>query len=272
MKFEAPQFDEQLNPNIPHEHPLKEWWRMCAYLAVLGGVVWLIVWGITWALPRWVSLEQERAWFGDLAASLVDNAHHDAKLQALADDLAKQMALPDNSIRVYIYDKDMKNAFATFGGNVVMMQGLLNELPNEEAVAAVLAHEMGHIKHRDPLRSMSRGVLLGMVSAAVFGSDSSLNQLSQLENLRYSRDLEEAADEAAIHAITKRYHSAGGMMQVLEVLGKMDQSHARLSWLNTHPHTEQRTAALQQLVQQHQYVLTPPTLPNPWQKTLPNAQ
>lgn len=41
------------------------------------------------------------------------------------------------------------NAYATFGGNVVLNRSLLNELPSEEAVAAVLAHEMGHIKHRN---------------------------------------------------------------------------------------------------------------------------
>ena len=152
MKFEAPQFDEQLNPNISHEHPLKEWWRMCVWLVGLAVVVWLALGVMAWALPRWISIEQERAWLGDLATPWVHEVQSDAKLQALANELAQHMTLPQGSVRVYIGQHEMVNAFATFGGNVVLMQGLLNELPSEEAVAAVLAHEMGHIKHRDPLR------------------------------------------------------------------------------------------------------------------------
>lgn len=270
MKFEAPQFDEQLNPNIPHEHPLKEWWRMCAWLVGLAVVVWLALGAMTWVLPRWISIEQERTWLGDLAAPWVHEARRDAKLQALADKLAQHMALPQGSVRVYIGQNEMVNAFATFGGNVVLMQGLLNELPSEEAVAAVLAHEMGHIKHRDPLRSMSRSMVLGVLSAAIFGSDSSLQQISQLETLRYSRDLEEAADAAALHALAAHYRHVGGMVQTLQILNKVDKTHPHLAWVNTHPHPQQRLTAIQDLAQQHQYTLQPPVLPNQWRAALPN--
>lgn len=109
------------------------------------------------------------------------------------------------------------HAYATFGGNVVLNRSLLNERPSEEAVAAVLVHEMGHIKHRDPLHSMLRGVLYSAV-AALFGSETQMQALAGIGSLKYSRDMERAADAAAINAIAQEYGSVGGATQLFDTL------------------------------------------------------
>lgn len=136
------------------------------------------------------------------------------------------------------------NAYATFGGNVVLNRSLLNERLSEEAVAAVLVHEMGHIKHRDPLRSMSRSVLYSAV-AALFGSETQMQALAHIGSLKYSRDMERAADAAAINAIAQEYGSVGGATQLFDTLEQVEKTFSsgkHITWLSTYPDTRERQA------------------------------
>jgi heat shock protein HtpX len=68
--------------------------------------------------------------------------------------------------KVKISEMDMPNAFAygsPFSGPMVAVtQGLLNRLPEDE-VEAVLAHEVGHLKHRDILVMLMIGILPALV-------------------------------------------------------------------------------------------------------------
>lgn len=84
-----------------------------------------------------------------------------AILQPLFDEVyakAKEQLpnLPDN-IRIYISDDAFPNAFATGRRTICATRGLL-EMPPEQ-VKAVLAHEFGHIAHRDTY--LLQGVLIG---------------------------------------------------------------------------------------------------------------
>lgn len=67
-----------------------------------------------------------------------------------------------------VLDSPVENAFATMGGYVYITRGLLAYLRNESDLAAVLAHEVAHICHRDSQRRSVREnvALLGMVLAA----------------------------------------------------------------------------------------------------------
>lgn len=279
MKFEPHRFDETLNPNIPHEHPGWEVLRLGAWLLGLLVVAWLLVTGIVHALPHVLSLERERAWFGSaVAEAFSDGTRQDARLQALADGLAKDMGLPAGSVQVAISSDDTPNAFATFGGQVVLMQGLLDKLPSEEAVAAVLAHEIAHIKHRDPLRGVSRSLLLGLIWGMLAGHHGSIEVITSLETLRHGRAQEEAADAAALDALDARYQDVGGMQQLMQTLSKVETGgeadsgakkprRAMLGWLSSHPHTADRLKAIKQRAREQGYSLQPPSRPNPWRQS-----
>ncbi|ULJ64955.1 M48 family metallopeptidase [Wielerella bovis] len=271
MKLEAPKFDESQNPNISHDTShLGELRAMLGYLLLTILLVWLLVEAIVWSLPYTVSLQRERAWFSFVGKHLLADASikHDPNMQELADQLAVHMNLPANSVDVYISDDDTPNAFATFGGNVVLYRGLLNRLPNEESVAAVLAHEMGHIKHRDPMRGMTRNLLYS-VFAAAFGSEAQLHNLVHLESLRYSRELEYRADAEAVHAVVGQYRSAAGVTDLFRTLQTVEQEYkvaAYPTWLSTHPATAQRIEHAQTIATQIHATQTPAALPNRWQK------
>lgn len=269
MKFENHRFDERLNPNIAHEHPLKELVRLGMWLAALALVLLLAVELLVRTLPYTVSLPNESKWLSPLAAPLLHNTREDADMQALADQISAQMQLPPGSVKVHIGEDEMVNAFATFGGHVVMMQGLLDVLPSEEAVAAVLAHEIGHIRARDPLRGMSRSLLLGLAASTLLGSNH-MDTLGYLENLRYSRDLEEAADAGAVRFSAAQYQHIGGAAQMLETLAAQEKATPaqQWDWLATHPHPQARLNAIRKLARQAGYTERKPELPNRWRKLL----
>ena len=64
---------------------------------------------------------------------------------------------------------------------------------------------------------MSRGVLYSAV-AALFGSETQMQALAGIGSLKYSRDMERAADAAAINAIAQEYGSVGGATQLFDTL------------------------------------------------------
>lgn len=269
MQWGDPKFDESKNPNISHDdYHFKEIRALLGYFLLTVAMAYAVVEGLVWSLPHIISLEREKSWFGFVQTRFEADGtiRQDPQLQQLANQLAAHMKLPEHAITVYYSQDETPNAFATFGGNIVINRGLLQRLPSEESVAAVLAHEMAHIRHRDPLRGMSRGLLYSLI-AALFGSDAQMQTLANLEGLRYSRELEYQADAAALDAVYRQYRHTQGMHDLFAELAKMEQEYGgdhRPAWLSTHPATDQRIRQIQRRSQE----LTPPKLPdthdNPW--------
>jgi heat shock protein HtpX len=96
-------------------------------------------------------------------------------LHAMVRNLAVRAGLP--MPRLYLIPEDAPNAFATgrnpSNGVVAVSEGLLRVLDRDE-VAAVIAHELGHIKNRDTLimaiAATFAGALSMLANAAMFGS------------------------------------------------------------------------------------------------------
>ncbi len=119
-------------------------------------------------------------WFADRIVLRMHNAQEvdpaqSPQLHAMVRDLAARAELP--MPKLYIIPEDSPNAFATGRnpqhGVVAVTEGLLRVLDQSE-VAAVIAHELGHIKNRDTLimalAATFAGALSMLANAAMFGS------------------------------------------------------------------------------------------------------
>jgi predicted Zn-dependent protease len=241
--------------NSSSEHPLKEF----AWLIVASGVTLLVLmalasWGARWLAP-WVPFSAEVS----LAKRLVDqparpeHAARNAELQRVADQVAARMALPEGMAVVVSYDdSSLVNAYATVGGRIQVFKGLLHELQSEEALAALLAHEIAHVKQRHVAASLGRGLavalMLSLVSAdaGAAAAEAALGSAASFTMLGYSREQEAQADEEALQAVVALHGHAGGLVELFTRLGQASEgSGPKLEALNTHPLTEARLAAVQ---------------------------
>lgn len=105
-------------------------------------------------------------------------------------------------IRVTILDHPMVNAFALPGGQVVFFRGMLETATHPDQIAAVLAHEIGHVVARDPTRIALRSAgslgVIGLLFGDFAGGAAVLFLVQQLIQADYTRDAEAAADDFGI--------------------------------------------------------------------------
>lgn len=123
---------------------------------------------------------------------------------------------------IKIFDNPMVNAFAAPGGQIVLMRGLLDSASGPDAVASVLAHEIGHSERRDGTRNAIRAAgsagLLSMVLGDVTGGTLTVFMAEALLNASYSREAEAAADEFALEMLNDAGISSVGMAEFFEFL------------------------------------------------------
>lgn len=76
-----------------------------------------------------------------------------------------------------VLESSEMNAFACPGGLIFITRGMLNAVRNEDELAAVLAHEVGHINHRDGIGAISQSRWTEALT--VIGSEAARNYGSQ---------------------------------------------------------------------------------------------
>jgi predicted Zn-dependent protease len=270
MRFENRIPDESVNYSI--EHPLKEF----AWLAggVLGGlfIVSLLLGYFAGELAARLPYRYERDLAAGFAARLGSSqpdpqtAAIERSLNQLAARIVPYMDLPeDMQITVHYQDAPVVNAFATIGGNVVIYSGLLAQMPDENTLAMVMAHEIAHARLRHPVRSLGRGVAVAVVLSAVntgmgrnLASDV-LGNTGGLALLKYSRNQESDADAEALSAVVALYRHGGGAQDVFRMLEQAaGKESARASMLSTHPLSQDRIDAVDTLARRYGWAMDGP--------------
>ena len=145
--------------------------------------------------------------------------------------------------RIKVIRHKMKNAFALPGGTIYLMQGLIKASNSADAVAGVLAHEMGHVKSRDSIRkiaeSSSRSFVLSLLLGDVTGSTVVIFAGEALLGAAYSRDIERNADNFAIERLKEAQVSPIPMTKLFETMDKRSDKSKR-NLFSSHPLTRDR--------------------------------
>ena len=120
-----------------------------------------------------------------------------AQMQAV---LEQHTNLP-YTLTVHVLDHDLINAFALPGGRIVIFRGLIDAAEGPDEVAAVFAHEIGHVANRDPTRGALRSAgsigVLGLLFGDFAGGAAVLFLTNQLIEANYSQQAETDADTFA---------------------------------------------------------------------------
>lgn len=153
----------------------------------------------------------------------------------------------DTSVQSGVLSSSIPNAFALPGGKVYLFNGLLAKAENADEIAGVLAHELGHLKHRDNMRGVihdgAASFLVGLLFGDISGSSVLIFGSRTLVTSSHSREAEHNADSFAIevmHRLGRPAKPAGELL--FRVTGK--ERDKGLSIISSHPLTEDRLARM----------------------------
>ena len=149
----------------------------------------------------------------------------------------------DRSVQSAVLSTPVPNAFALPGGRVYLFNGLLAKAQNPDEIAGVLAHEFGHLRHRDGTRNLiyngGTSFLIGLLFGDVTGSGAMVFASRSLVTASYSREAEQSADDFSIEIMHRLGRPSKSMGELLfRVTGK--QGDNGLTILTGHPLTEDR--------------------------------
>ncbi|KAF9003084.1 peptidase family M48-domain-containing protein [Cyathus striatus] len=149
-----------------------------------------------------------------------------------------------------VNDNKMINAMA-IPGTVVVFTGILPVCQDEQGLAAVVAHEIGHVVARHTAERMSSSTLslLLLPIALLTGLDISVLTLghSLFLNLPNSRAQESEADLIGLRLMSRACYNPRAAPEMFERLGKIEElaSRVTVSFLRTHPTSGNRVKFLE---------------------------
>ena len=166
-------------------------------------------------------------------------AEKQKEISGLFETLRKEAGLP-NEIRLEFREGGWieANALALPGGVVVITDELVAAMPGMDEIAAVLAHELGHVQHRHSLRQLLQSSITAMAAMAIYGDVTAITGLAAtaptvLAHTGYSRDHEREADAFAFALLKKIGRSPRAFataMKALERAHRISSKPARYPW------------------------------------------
>lgn len=268
MRYENRQPPEGINTS--QVHPLRQFLQLAISALVLVVVLVVFLQYAGSFMARRVPFSYEQRVMERLDIEMGEAARYpqmNAYLNELAARVSAQLPMPEGMSVVVHYDsEDIFNAFATVGGNLQFYRGLLSRMPNENTLAMVMAHEISHVMHRDPVAALGGGIastiaLLGLTGNAGTGMAGQLmNHAGILTSVQFTRSMEIAADDAALAAINGLYGHVNGASTLFELFSASrgnDKPRQGQQWLerfiSTHPLDEDRIQRISEHAREQQW-------------------
>ena len=176
---------------------------------------------------------------------------------------------------VAILDTDQINAFASSGGHILVTRGLLECATSEDALAAVLAHEIAHIQLQHGIKAIkgdrwTNAALTTASSSLTVLSDGELKEVvdafdesvdsvvSTMVNTGYSQSQEYDADEAALEIMASAGYNPHAMTEMLGEL-KVRQPKSSGGFASTHPSANKRLKQVEKKLKKYAAISVPET-------------
>jgi predicted Zn-dependent protease len=148
------------------------------------------------------------------------------------------------------------NAFALPGGPVFFYTGLLDRFRTEDQLAAVLAHELVHVRREhwayayadQQKRSLGLSVLLLLFRANRTVTDIASISNELLLTLPYARGHETQADDAGFEMMVRAGYNPQGMADVFKMLRQSSSGGKPPEFLSTHPDDRGRINRIEEKV------------------------
>lgn len=189
--------------------------------------------------------------------SFIGDSEIDAEKSKLLNDFAQKIDFETKYPLKFTVVKDKQvNAFALPGGNVVVFSGILEKIKSTEELAALLSHEVTHVKERHSLKGLARSLAGSLLISVVFGDTGALgsvlaNQADDIYQLGFSRGMEKEADLEGLQIMNHNHLDPRGMVHLMERLQEEEQKQGSkmFAYLDSHPMTEERITYIKENLQ-----------------------
>jgi predicted Zn-dependent protease len=206
----------------------------------------------------------------------LDQPQANAYLNLLGQSLAIFSERPETfgGYHFLLLDSDEVNAFAGPGGLILVTRGMLRCCESEDELAAVLAHEIGHIENKHGLSAIRQSRLteaftvIAAESAKQFG-DEELASLTQefegsvsdvvmtLTTSGYSRTQEREADAAAVELLRRAGYPPTAMLTMLKRMDEQLADAGGLGFAKTHPSAQSRADSIGAMISESETTVDP---------------
>jgi Zn-dependent protease with chaperone function len=237
-------------------------WSLAAVVSLIAGAVL----GVPLVADRIAPLVPQRVenWLGD-AVDAQTRAMLDTKQEGAAFECGTRTGEQDGRaamdklvhklevvaglpvpLKPVVVRRSEANASALPGGRIYVYAGLIEKAESADEVAGVIAHEIGHVLHRDGTRSIIQAAglsfMFGMLLGDFVGGSAVVIGARAVLKSSYSRDVEASADQVAVDLMRK----AGGDQRALAaILTRISgANHPGVQILADHPDTRDRVAAI----------------------------
>jgi predicted Zn-dependent protease len=187
----------------------------------------------------------------------------DQNYQKLVDQVGQKLV--SNSIAQqtpYTYDfhllKDPQtiNAFALPGGQIFITYALFSRLENEDQLAGLLGHEIGHVVGRHSAERMTKqGLTKGILSSVADGFDPNTAQgaaaMANVINMKYGIGDELESDELGVRFMLNAGYNPIEMIGVMKILKEAAGPNRTPERMSTHPDPENRIEKIKEAIEKY---------------------
>ncbi len=188
--------------------------------------------------------------------------HPDQNAQAQVDRVGQKLvesSIAHNSEYRYEFhllaDSQTINAFALPGGQCFITAALYNQLENEDQLAGIMGHEIGHViaKHsaeRIQKQGLANAVITG-VSVGVEGGGQAAQAITQMLTMKYGREDELQSDDLGVKMMIDAGYDPYEMIGVMKILKAAAGPNRTPEFQSTHPDPENRIEKIKESIEKY---------------------
>ncbi|TYA84115.1 M48 family metalloprotease [Seonamhaeicola marinus] len=188
---------------------------------------------------------------------LYPNTQYQALVESVGNKLVNSSIAKDTPYRYEFHllnDDRTINAFALPGGQIFITYALFSKLENEDQLAGVLGHEIGHVLGRHSAERIAESEYWqGLATAGSVGADMGglVSGIGQQKLLTNGRGDELESDDLGVKFMIDAGYNPEEMIGVMEILKAAAGPNRRPEFQSTHPDPENRIDKIRESIRKY---------------------